>query len=571
MSRSTWDWLRWPLAFSPALLPLAMIIHWGVDTHYWDEWDPGIAGLFIKLQYHQLAFADLVAQHNEHRMLLPRLLFLLLSTLTHWNNFAYLICIWLIVTAISAAILQILCRDTDLTPKTWVIWFLCNLMLFTPNQDQTWLWGFGLPNVLPGLLFLAAVVTALGAIPPWRRLLIMILLASAATFTNGNGLLCWPLLAIFLAFSKSWPQLLIWIAAAGLNLSLYFHHYVTPTFGGVTGDHGTPDQIIAYFLAFLGNPFSTAIPGFPETVCIMSGLAMLILFLIAALCFLRAWHARRQEFCVRTLPWFVVAGFGLLNAFLAARSRAGFGIRQALETRYVCSSLYLPVGLIALVPFICRDLRLRVSCCLLAVPLIALQALSFPGALGACRKWSDSQRAVKAAILLIHVLPGNPQLVKVFPAPSILVDEAEQLSAMQYLHPPLIADPNANLIRQSDPFATADLRGRLQAGVPDFANTIRLVGWAISQNSQRPADAVFITYENARGQSIICAMAEMGLKSPSVAEDFHNRDYLWSGWQIQLPVTLFPADLNPIRLRAWALDTGTARAVPLDGSYWLQR
>jgi hypothetical protein len=102
-------------------------------------------------------------------------------------------------------------------------------------------------------------------------------------------------------------------------------------------------------------------------------------------------------------------------------------------------------------------------------------------------------------------------------------------------------------------------------------DSVNLIGWAISQAKQRPVDGVFITYENERGESIICGMAEMGMKSPGIADELHESGYLWSGWHANLPAGSFPATPGTLRLRAWALDAETGRAVPLDGVYWLVR
>src|SRR5271170_6352943 len=147
-------------ALLPALIPLFIIHRWGVDIHFWDEWDPGMIGVSIDANQGRLTFADLVAQHNEHRMLVPRLIFLLLNALTHWNNFAYLICIWIIVLVGSLAIFALLRRTTHDLRKIWVTWFLCNLLIFSPNQTQTWLWGAGITPVLAATFFLLALLAA---------------------------------------------------------------------------------------------------------------------------------------------------------------------------------------------------------------------------------------------------------------------------------------------------------------------------------------------------------------------------------------------------------------------------
>src|SRR5205809_5407717 len=90
-------WAYFVAAALPALFPLAMVLHYGVDVPHWDEWAPALAGIYVKAHAHSITFADLVAQHNEHRFLVPRLLLLPLNALTHFNPIAEMVLEWLIV------------------------------------------------------------------------------------------------------------------------------------------------------------------------------------------------------------------------------------------------------------------------------------------------------------------------------------------------------------------------------------------------------------------------------------------------------------------------------------------
>jgi hypothetical protein len=566
MSKLGAGWLRWLIALAPVSVPIFIILRWGVDVHFWDEWDPDLAGLFIKSHDGTLTLADFFAQHNEHRPAVPRLIFFLLNSFTHWNNIAYLMTACAIVAATSLAVLLLLRRTMGKSQESWFIWFLCNLLIFSPNQDQTWLWGIGIQNVLPTALFLFAILIVLSGLSPWIKLIFCGLLCSAATFSSGSGFLTWPLIAFLFVYSKQWRQSLVLLALGGLIAVGYFYHYARPTFGGVPGDRGTPEQRVGFFVAFFGNIFSTALPGIGQTVSLICGSVILAIFL-GVVGFL--FYARREKMAevqTRLLPWFVLAGFALLSGVLAARGRAGFGIPQALESRYASSSLYLALALVAMTPVICGALRWRSAPPILAGLLVVLQLMSFPGALAACGEWSDSQRGVKAAVLLIRILPHNPQLEKVFPSPEILVREAEQLNRMGYLHPPLITSADAELIEGSNPSP----RGEIVA-IRKLPNGVEIVGWAISQVRHRPAGAVFITYQKRGGRPVICELADMGVRAQSVVDHLHDAGYLWSGWSAIVPDEDLPRGSGPITLHAWVLGTQTGRAYLLDGGCVLDR
>src|SRR5580658_10373131 len=92
--RAKWRAWVWPaLAFLPALIPFVAIARYGVNIPFGDEWD--MAGpLFIKLAHGTLTFADIVAQHNEHRIAMTRLIVLAVGKLTHYNVKAEMFVTW---------------------------------------------------------------------------------------------------------------------------------------------------------------------------------------------------------------------------------------------------------------------------------------------------------------------------------------------------------------------------------------------------------------------------------------------------------------------------------------------
>jgi len=75
------------LLFLVAILPIAalfrLIGEYGVNVPYRDDWS--LVPLFVKWNDHQLAFADLLRPHNEHRIFFPKLIYLAFAQITHWN------------------------------------------------------------------------------------------------------------------------------------------------------------------------------------------------------------------------------------------------------------------------------------------------------------------------------------------------------------------------------------------------------------------------------------------------------------------------------------------------------
>ena len=72
------------LATIPGGLLLILILKYGVDIPYWDEWQ--YVSFFEKFSQGTLTLSDLFAQQNEYRQFFPNLIFVGLGWLTQWNK-----------------------------------------------------------------------------------------------------------------------------------------------------------------------------------------------------------------------------------------------------------------------------------------------------------------------------------------------------------------------------------------------------------------------------------------------------------------------------------------------------
>src|SRR6266403_3396861 len=137
------------LIAAPPLLIGFLILRDGVDTPFWDEWD-GTAPLFEKMAAGTLGFADFFAQHNQHRILFPRLIFFGLGRLTHWNIRAELFVSWFLALICLFNIWQMTRRSgwKDSTHSFWIL-FSSSVLLFSPLNHDNFLWGFQIGFLLP--------------------------------------------------------------------------------------------------------------------------------------------------------------------------------------------------------------------------------------------------------------------------------------------------------------------------------------------------------------------------------------------------------------------------------------
>jgi hypothetical protein len=161
---------------------------------YWDGW--------IQIKYaverpQPGVFEWLWAQHNEHRLLIPKVL--LLADL-HWFG-ARQNSLLVSIFAIQLLHLTVLSWSMRLL-GTWrgAVWRtgsgLVAFCLFCPSQWENFVWGFQTCFVLPGLF---ATLSLIALLLYWIRghckyLVLCIVGALGATYSLANGNLLWPLL-----------------------------------------------------------------------------------------------------------------------------------------------------------------------------------------------------------------------------------------------------------------------------------------------------------------------------------------------------------------------------------------
>ncbi len=589
------------LALSPALLPLWQILHFGVDIPFWDQFDDDLAGMHIKAHAGQLAFADLAAQHNEHRILIPRLFFLALGHLTGGNAVAEMLAGWAIVVATSLVLLRLLRRTyhpaaapeaaTKETAAPLFVWFLANLLLFSPAQWENWLWGIGIQNFMPMLWVALAISAAATPLRDGTRLALVVALAALATWTSGNGMLAWGLAGGVLLWAPTWREflarryhVLILLAAIGIAAALYFVGMNPPNHRGLHPYDSTLSAKLHYLLAFAGAPFASTLATRPVVTATAAGAALYLLLAACAARFLQAWLRERDTaLCRRTLPWFAIAGFTVGSGLVAACARAGIGPEQATSSRYVTFALHLSLALIPLVAALRPWQLFRRSAdsakpAELGAPLLAASiggtvlVLFALAAIEPALRTSEVVRVnrcqVRATALLSEILPGHPLVTDyVFPDATVARRNVAGLDAIGYLRPRLFRSPEVKPLAAPHP-PPAEKTGRLERVWEIAPGEIAIVGWAVLPDPVRPADAIVISVAGENGEPIIANAALTGAPRPDKAAELGAAANT-CGWMLRTPAARLVRRSGTTTVAAWALDSEQGKLYPLAGTVTL--
>lgn len=87
------------LSTLPAVFLGKLIIKYSVNVPFWDQW--AVARYINKYLTYNLTFTDLLAQHNEARILFTRIIFLNLAYWTRWDVRYEMLLMFLIACLIS--------------------------------------------------------------------------------------------------------------------------------------------------------------------------------------------------------------------------------------------------------------------------------------------------------------------------------------------------------------------------------------------------------------------------------------------------------------------------------------
>ncbi len=587
------------LAFSPALLPLWQILHFGVDVPYWDQFDDDLAGMHIRAHAGELTFGDLAAQHNEHRILVPRLVFLALGHATHGNIVAEMLAGWAIVVATSLVLLRLGGARQSETggegewrrPVFW--WFLANLLIFSPAQYENWLWGIGVANVLPMLWTALAIAAAASSLRTALKVALVVAFAALATWSSGNGMLAWGLAGGVLLWAPTWRELrnrwplaLLLVAIGGLVAAVYFSGMAPPNHRGLRPYDSTLAGKLHYALVFAGSPFAFALATPPVVVATGLGAACYALLAVCAARFLQLWRRGGEpELCRRVLPWFAVAGFAVGSGLIAACARAGIGPSQGASSRYVTFAVYLPVALIPLLlqlkPWRAMARRfgdgaagaVRQDALVPAAGATTLVVLSLAAVAPALHSSAETQaarRQTRLGVQLAGILPTHPMLpTLVFPDAAVAHRNAVGLDAIGYLRPRVIRSREVRLLAAPQP-SPAEATGQLERVWEIAPGELALSGWAVLPETQRPADAVLVCVDDERGEPLITEVAAVRIPRTDLASKGVEAASS-CGWALRTPAEVIMRRSGAIAVSAWAFDTEKGEAYPLAGSATLGR
>lgn len=323
-------------SLAPFFLISLCVALFGVDVLFWDEWMIW-SHLLERMQEGHVSLSALVAQQNEQRNLAARifgLLFMPFFSLNRFYEYAVMLLMTLASFLLLAKMWQRTCAAESLEKWRWLP-VPISLLLFSTLQWQ--LFTFGINTSIS--LTILAMIAGAALIQPGRlefwRVAALIAVGWAGSFNFANALfywLCMPPLMLLTKENKRTKILAtgIFVIAGVAAWIAYFHGYVKPAHHpSLFFAFSKPFSFIGFIFAYLGAPLVSDNNLLPLSVLMGFGAVFFMLLLLWKL-----WRGAREQL-LPLAPWLSLALFALMSDGATAVGRAGFGVHQALQSRYI--------------------------------------------------------------------------------------------------------------------------------------------------------------------------------------------------------------------------------------------
>lgn len=309
---------------------------------YMDQWD-GVIGFWRMIQSGN--YAAWWVQHNEHRIVMSRVLFWIdMKWFGGVNVFTIAMNVVLhlaIAGVFVLAYVRYAARRVSVSAIVGIALLACMAWM----QDDNLNWGFQSQFTL---VYLFAMLSFLcyalsGARHGILRQTLAFILATASMLSMANGLLSLPLLVVIgLVLAFSWWRLLLATMVTCIAWGVYFAGcqrpllHADPLNGAL---HHLPG-VLHYTLVFLGSPvaFLGSHIHLGTQACLVAAAAFGGLLVIAAAVMLLLLLRARAFSAYRTFLATTLA-FVVLAAFLAGLGRFDLGIDTAASSRYTTPAL----------------------------------------------------------------------------------------------------------------------------------------------------------------------------------------------------------------------------------------
>jgi hypothetical protein len=499
---------------------------------FWDAW--AFVEDLAAFRSHSVGLSFLFRQHNEHRIVLPRLILWLDFVFFKFGG-AFPIACTLLLQALQALVFcSVYWKVETHSPASRVAYAALVLgLLFSASQMENFVRPFQVSWVLVLLASSASIFLLLrhcrAGRSGGRDLTLSIVAVISGTLSLASGLLIWPVLALICVVERARKWTLATITTLGtLFWTWYFIGYTRPP------QHANPYlslthplELVSYVFTYVVSPISSTPLRHAESF----GLIVSLLCVFGITLYIR----NRSNSFWRACGFFVYSAiYGIATAIVTSLGRINFGLQQAASSRYQTSTLILWAGLLGLASLFCNRKAGAVAQSLItpiAVLFIFVAILLPDQRIGTAYFISEGRIINKAGLAIAVQAPDNDAYLKVHPDPELvrLYTPFLRENGVSIFADPILGawgEPTEHLfaVVDHDQCIGAFDAVRPLPGKHPLAGEVS--GWGWERRQARPVDTVVIGDNHG---TVIGLATGRDLRS-DVATAFRNRDMLVTGW-----------------------------------------
>ncbi|MDH5780084.1 MAG: hypothetical protein OEZ29_05770 [Candidatus Bathyarchaeota archaeon] len=545
------------LLILPPISLLCYIRVFGVNVIFWDDWEN--VPLYQQLMSGKLAFSDLFAQHNEHRMLFPNIVMLAIENLTRYNTVSVMFFSWLLICAAGLLVFCVYQKQFRWgSHSEFLLFFLPVMLLYGFRQWESILWA--ITNQI--YLMILGVVATFFLLEISKKtdiwFVLCILGSILASFSFLAGLAVWPIGLLQIVISERRKMLqdaALWCSASATVFISYFWGYVKPAHHPSLSYVLTePLKAVEFFFTILGAPFSS------DNVAIAEALGIVVA-LTSALIVVQLY---REKLLRKNRIWLSLVLFTTLFSLIITVGRCGFGVEQALSSRYTPITILGVIGLYFLALSVFKKLLARGK----SFGAYALLSLVLVGVIviygvGCYAGWPAGQqtkysREMGAYILRTYRIQSDENIRNyLYPSPAIVRERAAFLekNGLNVFCEPVI-NISILLPRDSTFFAIETINSIAIPEQPSTLvihlgqiETVTITGWAVDKQANDVASTVFIIIDD---KNIVPVF--YGIDRPDVANNFGNTNFRASGYIATFSFSVLGKGVHSISLKIVSKD-----------------
>lgn len=304
----------WIILFIPFLIYGLFIFRYAVNIPYYDDYDVilNFMNTFVQTGTVMEKISLFFLQHNEHRIVFDRIITLCYYYLFDEIDFKSLIIFGNLGWVLTVSMLMVYLKKSSSS-----LYCLIPIPYFLLSFSH-WENMFFAMAAIQNYWFIFFTIAFLISLSK-NKITLSCVFFIMALLTSGGWVVLYPLGNLFLVLRRKWKSFVLFFAVSTCCVIFYFHGYYKPPYHpSILEVALNPFRTMAYFLTFLGNilPFQTKYSTLPIGLL---------------LCLLAAYIIFKQ---CDNLFWKLIIYFAVMIASLTTVTRSGFGVEQAISSRY---------------------------------------------------------------------------------------------------------------------------------------------------------------------------------------------------------------------------------------------